>query len=113
MILYIKIFRYSVLCWQLHHHFILLSVLRYLNYDYDSEEDWEEEESGESLSESEHEEEEEEMDGLDYNDGWLRKDDDFGSGDEEHKERGQDWEEGEEKEKVRSLDLARNIYIYV
>jgi len=64
-----------------------------LNYDVDSEEEWEEEEEpGESLSGSEHDDEVDggDDDGLDYDDGWLRQDDDLGLSDQEegpHNER--------------------------
>ena len=54
-----------------------------LNYDEDSEGEWEEEEpGGESLSDSEQEDDAGD-DRLDYNDGWLRQDDDIGASDQE------------------------------
>eukprot|EP00968_Pinguiococcus_pyrenoidosus_P013007 scaffold1166_cov261-Pinguiococcus_pyrenoidosus.AAC.36 len=52
--------------------------LQVLNYEYDSGEEWEDEGEGESLSDTDGEEEKDGND-LDYDDGWLRYDDDLGS----------------------------------
>jgi len=52
-----------------------------IDYEYDSEAEWEQgdENEGESIGGSEADEEEEPGDALDYEDGWLRQEDDLGS----------------------------------
>jgi hypothetical protein len=64
---------------------------RVMDYDYDSEEDWEEgdnDEEGENLSVTAQDDERDPDDGLDYNDGWLARDNDLGLSDDEDREEG-------------------------